>query len=200
MSCQKYPMYISSVGSFSVYYGGCLTLFFQFLGNRKLALNRESYILGIGRYIGGLEDHWSILISVCTTDPKGQIQDVVGLVTVSQQQPQSQMPSQAYDSYVTGPQWVFFFRVGSPTDFLMMVSVIVFAIAFRFQYGHHVHQWGAHSLGFSQQEPFGVYPWQTYVTPVLVYCPHQECTKHLLSPLLWRRGASCYLVSCPLAI
>ena len=51
-----------------------------------------------------------------------------------QQQPQSQMPSQAYAIYAMGPPQVSFsFRVESPTDSLCHVSwsVIVFAVCFQ---------------------------------------------------------------------
>ena len=58
---------------------------------------------------------------------------VVGLATVQQQQPQSQMPLQAYAYYAMGhPQVWFSFRVEPPTDLLyVLVSVLVYAFCFQ---------------------------------------------------------------------
>ena len=49
---------------------------------------------------------------------------VVGLATVQQQQPQSQMPPQLYDSYAMGLLQVgFSFKVELPTNLLLYVGV-----------------------------------------------------------------------------
>ena len=69
---------------------------------------------------------------------------VVGLATVPQQQPQSQMPLEAYANYAMGPPQVGFpFRVKPSTtlDFYMfgVCSVVCFN-TFRCHAGCHIHQ------------------------------------------------------------
>ena len=69
---------------------------------------------------------------------------VVDLATVLQQQPQCQMPPQAYDNYAIGPQKVhFFFRVEPPTNLLIYVGVCygVCFSAFSCHSRCHIHQW-----------------------------------------------------------
>ena len=57
---------------------------------------------------------------------------VVGLATVPQQEPQSQIPLQAYANYVLGPPQVgFSFTVEPPTIFTCFVSVLVSAFCFQ---------------------------------------------------------------------
>ena len=57
---------------------------------------------------------------------------VVGIATVLQQQPQSQIHLQSYTKYAMGPLQVSFsFRVDLPTTFLyVLVSVLVNAFCF----------------------------------------------------------------------
>ena len=87
---------------------------------------------------------------------------VIGLATVSQQQPSSLMPLQAYANYAMGsPQLGFFFRVECPTVLYIICLVSVLMSAFYFQ----VPSWMPYSpmraqlSGFAPLQPFGAYPW-----------------------------------------
>ena len=60
------------------------------------------------------------------------IRGVVGLANVTQQQPYSQMPSWAYTNFAMGlPQLSLFFRVYPPTNFPILVSVMMSAFYFE---------------------------------------------------------------------
>ena len=93
---------------------------------------------------------------------------VVGHASMPQQQPPSLMPLLAYANYALGsPQVGFFFRVEPPTILYIICFVFILVSALYFQ----VPSWmpyspvGAQPLGFAPLQPFGVYPWQSYVQP-----------------------------------
>ena len=66
------------------------------------------------------------VVLLATLIPRDTIGSVVGLTTVLLQQPQFQMPSQAYVSYAIGPPHVsFLFRVESASNLLMLIYVTV---------------------------------------------------------------------------
>ena len=57
------------------------------------------------------------------------IRGVVGLITVTQQQPQSQRSFQAYANYVMCPSWVsFFFQNWSSPNLFILVSAFYFQV------------------------------------------------------------------------
>ena len=95
--------------------------------------------------------------------------DVVGLATVPQHQPLSQMPLQANASYAMGPPQVGFLSELSLLPFCIFICFLVCSgvYAFCFQapcwmlYSHI----GAQTLGFAPLQPFEAYPWQAYVQP-----------------------------------
>ena len=74
---------------------------------------------------------------------------VVGLTTVLQQQPQSQMPLQAYANYAMGPPKVCFsFRVELLTNFLKGIDIcsgVCFLLSSNAEC--HIHQWGLNHWG-----------------------------------------------------
>ena len=86
---------------------------------------------------------------------------VVGLATVLQQQPPSQMPLWAYANYVMGPPQV----VECPTIlyYICLVSVLVYAFCFQVPCCMSYSPMGAQPLGFASLQPFGAYPWEAYV-------------------------------------
>ena len=99
---------------------------------------------------------------------------VVGLATVLQQQPQSQMPFQAYANYALGPLQVHsFFRVEPPTVFVFicLVSVMVYAFCFLVPCWMPYSPLRAQPLGYAPLQPFGAYPWIAYVQPGNGYQP-----------------------------
>ena len=91
---------------------------------------------------------------------------VVGPATVPQQQPQSQMPLQAYANYVMGSQQVgclselslplFFICVGVCSGVCFLLSYAMLDAVFTME---------AQPFRFATLQPFGVYPWQAYVQP-----------------------------------
>ena len=84
-----------------------------------------------------------------------------GLVTVSQQQPASPMPLQAYTNYAMGsPEVGFFFRVESPTILynICLVSVLVSNFYFQVPCWMPYSHMEAQPLGFAPLQPFGAYP------------------------------------------
>ena len=102
-----------------------------------------------------------VLLSPLTLRDSG---GVVGLATVPQQQPQSQMPLQAYANYAMGPLHVgFTFRVEAPTIFYVFVSILVYAFYFKVPSWIPLSPMGAQPLGFVPLQPFGAYPWQVCV-------------------------------------
>ena len=92
---------------------------------------------------------------------------VLGHPSVSQQQPPSLMPLQAYANYAIGFLVGFIFRVEAPTVLYIICLVSVWVSAFYFQ----VPCWipysslGVQPLGFAPLQPLGVYLWQAYVLP-----------------------------------
>ena len=91
---------------------------------------------------------------------------VIGLATVLQQQPPSQMSFQAYGNYAMGPPQVgFSFRVKPPTVLYFYMSGVCSGVCFLFSGTmlDAVFTNGALPVGFTPLEPFGAYPWQTYV-------------------------------------
>ena len=90
---------------------------------------------------------------------------VVDHATVPHQQPQSQMPLQAYA--MGPPQADFSFRVECPTVlfFICLVSVLVYAFCFQVPCWMPYSPMGAKMLGFAPLQPFGAYPWKAYVQP-----------------------------------
>ena len=98
---------------------------------------------------------------------------IVGLGLVPQQQPQSQMPLQAYANYAMSLLQVgFSFRFGSPTVCLyVLVSVLVYALCFHVPCWMAYKPMGAQPLEFAPLQPFGAYPWQAYVDPGDGHCP-----------------------------
>ena len=66
---------------------------------------------------------------------------VIGLATVSQQQPLSLIPLQAYANYAMGsPKVGFLFRVESPT--ILHILCLLSVSTFRCHAGCHIHLWG----------------------------------------------------------
>ena len=97
---------------------------------------------------------------------KNTIRDVVGLTTVPQQQPQSQIPSQAYAKYAMGiPKGTSFFsRVESPTDFLMFMHIMVFAFCLKVPMWLQCSPMGAPSLDFAPLQPLREYCLQAHIS------------------------------------
>ena len=127
----------------------------------------------------------------------------VGLITLSQQQPQSQIPSQACANYAMGPSQVSFsFRVETPTNAYAVCWCLLWCLlfAFRFQWGCNVHQWGLKHWAWHHWSPLEYILGRHMYLLVMVCDPCQECTKWLCLPLLWLGGASCYSFSFPSAI
>ena len=89
---------------------------------------------------------------------------VVGLVIVPQQHPPSQRPFQAYANYAKGPP-----QVGLASHhfvfFIHLLFILVYAFCFWVPCYMPYSPMGAQSLGFAPLQPFGAYPWQTYVQP-----------------------------------
>ena len=84
---------------------------------------------------------------------------VVGLATVLQQQPQSQMPLQAYAKYAMGPPQIVSFRVEPCTMFLyVLVSDLVYAFYFQVSCCMPCSPMRAQPLGFAPLQPYGAYP------------------------------------------
>ena len=99
----------------------------------------------------------------------------VGLATVPQQLPQSQMPFQAYANYAMGPPQLSFSFIVEPSIDLSMYIGVCYDVCFLIS-GFTVDAifiYGASTTGLASQQPFEAYQWQAY----------QECTKWLLPPL-----------------
>ena len=90
---------------------------------------------------------------------------IVGLATVLQQQPPSQMPLQAYANYAMGPLQVAFSFLPPFVYFICLVSVLVYAFCFQVPCWMSYLPMGAQPLGFVPLQPFGAYPWQAYMQP-----------------------------------
>ena len=111
--------------------------------------------------------HWCWGTQRLLVPPSLMLRDtkVIGLTTVPQQLPQSQVPFQADANYAIGPPHVSVsFRVEYLTTFLyMFVSVMVYAFSFQVPmwvpFSHH----GVQPLGFALPQPFRPYLWQAYV-------------------------------------
>ena len=92
---------------------------------------------------------------------------VVGLATVLQQQPQSQMPLQDYANYsMVLCRYVFLSELSlPPISLYVLVSVLVYAFCFQ------VLSWMPYSLmsdqplAFAPLQPFGPYPWKACLQP-----------------------------------
>ena len=111
---------------------------------------------------------------------------VVGLATVLQQPPQSQMPLQACANYVMGPlQVVFSFRVEPPTIFLyVLVFVMVYALCFQVPFWMPYSPMGFNHWGLHHCNPFELTYGRHKCNLSMVIGPLQECTEWLLPPLL----------------
>ena len=105
----------------------------------------------------------------------------VGLATVLQQQPPSQMPFQAYAIYAMGPPQVSFsFRVEPPTILYFCMFGVYFQVPCWMPYS----PMRAQPLGFAPLQPFGAYLWQEYVPPANGHCPTPGMHEWLHPPLL----------------
>ena len=91
---------------------------------------------------------------------------VIGLTTVSQQQPPSLIPLQAYANNAMGsPQVGFFFR-GLPQFCILYIWCLVWClIYFQVPCWMPYSPMGAQPLGFAHLQPFGACTWQAYVQP-----------------------------------
>ena len=118
---------------------------------------------------------------------------------LQQQQPQSQVPSQAYANHVLGPlQIIFSFRVEPPSDFLYVG--VCHSVCFL-PSGSHVAAmftyWGLNHWGLQHHNPSEFILGRHMCLLVIVCDPHQECTNWLLLPLPPIGGALCYSSSYP---
>ena len=114
--------------------------------------------------------HDAVLLPTLTPRNPG---GVVGPAIVLQQQPQSQMPLQAYANYAMGPPQVdFSFRVEHPT------------ILFFYMFG------GCSGVCFlfSGAMLDAVFTHGGSCSLVMIIGPNQVCTEWLLPPLLWEWG------------
>ena len=129
---------------------------------------------------------------------------IIGLASVSQQQPPSLMPLQAYANYAMGSSHVgFFFRVEPPTVLYIICLVPVLVSAFYSQvlYWMPYSPLGAQSLGFTPLQPFGVHPLQAYVQPSDGHWPTPEMHRVAApSSTTLSMGAFCCSISCSPAI
>ena len=92
---------------------------------------------------------------------------VVGLITLLQQLPQSQMPFQEYANYAMGPlQVTDSFRIEPPTNFSIHVGVS-YGVCFLLSSSNvdAIFTNGGPTVGFVPLQPFGAYPLQVYVHP-----------------------------------
>ena len=93
---------------------------------------------------------------------------IVGLAIVPQQQPPSQMPLQAYASYVMGPSQVgFSLRVEPPTILSFYMFGVCSGVCFLLSgtmLDAIFNYWGS-AIGVAPLQPFGAYPWQAYMQP-----------------------------------
>ena len=143
--------------------------------------------------------HDVVLVSpLALRDSRG----VVGLATVLQQQPQSEMPLQASANYTMGPLQVgCSFRVEPPTTFLyVLVSVLVYAFCFQVPYWIPYSLMESQPLGFAPLQLLELTGGRHMCNLMMVIGPYQECTEWLLPPVLQVGGAFCYSIRCPLGI
>ena len=76
------------------------------------------------------------------------------------------MPSQVYSNYAMGPpQVICLVQSWSPTDFLTLVSIMVFVFCFQFPVWLLCSPMRALPLEFAPLQPYGVHQWQAYVPP-----------------------------------
>ena len=127
---------------------------------------------------------------------------VVSPATVLQQQPQSQMPPQAYANYIMVPLMVnFFFRVEPLIDLPIHVG-ICYGVCYLLS-GAILDAslpMGRQLLALHHCIPLHYTHVRHICILVMVIDQHQECTKWLLPPLLLVGEALCHSVSCPLSI
>ena len=107
---------------------------------------------------------------------------VVGLATVLKQQPQSQMPLQAYA--MGPPQVGFSFRFECPTIFICVAvcSCVCFVLSGAMQVA--IFTFGDSAVEVCTIEARWSLPMADVCNLVMVISPHQECTEWLLPPLL----------------
>ena len=117
----------------------------------------------------------------------GDSGDVVGLATVPQQHPPSQMLLQAYTNNAMGPPQVgFSFRVETPTTFYIFWCLFWCMLpAFRCQARCHIHLLGLTHRGLHHCSLLELTHGRHMCNLVMVIGPHQEWTDWLLPPLLW---------------
>ena len=111
---------------------------------------------------------------------------VVGLATVPQQQPQCQMPLQAYVNYAKGPPQVgFSFRIEPPHHFYMCLCLFWCMLStFRSLAGCHNHLWELNYWFLHHCSLLELSNGRHMYTLVVVISPHQESTEWLLPSLL----------------
>ena len=118
-------------------------------------------------YLDGVQPYRLGTHSLAQEDVVLGTRGVVGLGTVLQQLPQSQMPFQACFNYTMGPPQVSFsFRVDPSTNLSMYVGAC-YGVCFLFGGSpvDAIFTYGAQPLGFVSLQPFGAYLWQAYVHP-----------------------------------
>ena len=124
----------------------------------------------------------------------------VGLATVPQQQPHSQISCQACTNYAIGPPQVgFYFRVEPPTILFLYVWCLFWCMlsAFRCHAGCCFHLWGLNHWGLHHCSPLELTHGRHMCNLVMVIGSHQVCTMWLLPPLLYGGATQ---ISCPPAI
>ena len=126
--------------------------------------------------------------------PMDTVRATICLTTVlQQQQSQSQISFQAFVNYAMDPPQVSFsVRVEPPTDFNMLVSVMVFVFCFQIPMWLPCSPIGLNCLGLHYYNP-SEYTHGRHICLLVVVCyPYPKCTEWLLSQLLQVGGALCY--------
>ena len=107
---------------------------------------------------------------------------VVGLATVLQQQPPSQVPIQAYANCAMGlPQVEFSFRVEPLTVLYLYMFGVLWCMlsAFRCHTGYHIHLWGLSHWGLHDCKLLELTHGRHMYNLVMVIGPDQVCTEWL---------------------
>ena len=124
---------------------------------------------------------------------------VVGLATVLQQLPQSQMPFQAFANYAMGHPQVFLFQSWASHWFVYIFCYLLWHMLsiFRFQCGCHF-TYGGSTIWFCVTGALQSIPMAAYLHSGDGPC--QKCVEWPLPSLLWVGGALCYSMHCPPAV
>ena len=167
-------------------------------GAMLIIMMAELALMSVGQKSSGQHD---MVVLPSWLIPREAMRGSDGLTTMPQQQPQSQMSSDAYANYTMGLQQVIFSsRIQPLIDSIchMLLSIMGFTFTFQFPMWVPHSPIGAQPLGFATLQPFSDTLGRYMCLSVMVHSPCQEYIVVAASPNALNKGSFMLLIQlCP---